>query len=151
MLHPSRRIDMVELHEGAMLLDLLTGIGLYVNLRNKAQNFTYTYNWVPKELLFVCTSTCTHGKTHILLDLFSKDTTVELKCIYTCMCRETHKLLELTATKVKIRLTYGNHAYALMECRTFRQMTTNKSMRRMTAILLNWRPKRMARVRVATA
>jgi len=44
MLHPSRRIDMVELHEGAMLLDLLTGIGLYVNLRNKAQNFTYTYN-----------------------------------------------------------------------------------------------------------
>ena len=31
-------------------------------------------NWVPKELPFVCTSTCNRGKTHILLDLFTKNT-----------------------------------------------------------------------------
>ena len=68
VLRPSRRIDMAELHEGTMLstlFDLLTSIGLYMSTCEQR---------VPKELPLVRTSTCKRGITHILLDLFAKNT-----------------------------------------------------------------------------
>ena len=53
--------------------------------------------------LFAKDTSCTHRKTHVglLLDLSAKDTAAELVhiyiYIYMCMRRETHILLELTA------------------------------------------------------
>ena len=46
---------------------------------------------------FVGTSTCTRGKTHILLDLFAKDTAVELMYINMHVRGNSH--------------TFGNDSY----------------------------------------
>ena len=58
------------------LLDLLTAIGKYVNLRkkNKKHKISHKFRTECQELPFIRTSTCTCRKMYVLLDLFAKDT-----------------------------------------------------------------------------
>ena len=108
MLRPSCRIGRTELHEGAIFFDIVRfPDSLRAIYMSTCEKITRTKSHVYLELsakrASICTYiTCMHGKTHVRLYLFTKDTACTRKKIHLDLP------LDLSAKDTAIELMYIN-------------------------------------------
>ena len=104
------KITRTKSHVYLELIAKRASVRTYINMHARKKLILYILLY-----LFAKDTACTREKNHLglLLDLSSKDTAIELMYI-NMHVRGNFWNWQL----LKIRLTYRNHAHALIECRT---------------------------------